>query len=130
MIASVMGSTSTNDDICGSSDSVTSRRPRILLGITGSVAAVKGPKLALRFAREVNADVRVVLTRTVERYFWKEGRAVPSYDIESWRDFSSATSSVAKEVDGEDVDWRSSEGRISLHCACSRRSFLQLFRSR
>lgn len=106
----------------------TSRRPRILLGITGSVAAVKGPKLALRLAREVKADVKVVLTRTVEQFFWKEGRAVPMYDVDSWRDFSASISSVAKETDGENDDWRSSEGRISLHCTCYR-SCCQLFRS-
>lgn len=94
------------------------RRPRILLGITGSVAAVKGPKLALRLAREVNADVRVVLTRTVEQYFWKEGRAVPSYDAESWRDFLASSSKSTKiEEDGEDADrFKSSNGRIFLHC--------------
>jgi len=94
------------------------RRPRILLGITGSVAAVKGPKLALRLANEVNADVRVVLTRTVEHYFWKEGRAVSSYDAESWRDFSASTSTTTQiEVDSDDGDSSgSSKGRIFIHC--------------
>ena len=94
------------------------RRPRILLGITGSVAAVKGPKLALRLANEVNADVRVVLTRTVEQYFWKEGRAVSSYDAESWRDFSASTSTTTQiEVDSDDGDSSgSSKGRIFIHC--------------
>jgi hypothetical protein len=94
------------------------RRPRILLGITGSVAAVKGPKLALRLAKEVNADVRVILTRTVEQYFWKEGRAVSSYDVESWRDFVASTSTSTKiEVDKDDDDsCKSSVGRIFLHC--------------
>ena len=92
------------------------RRPRILLGITGSVAAVKGPRLALRLAREVKADVKVILTRTVEKYFWKVDRAVATYDIESWREFSAATSSnAAVDNDEQHDDWRESEGRISLH---------------
>ena len=97
------------------------RRPHILLGITGSVAAVKGPKLALRLAAEIKADVKVVLTRTVEHYFWKEGRAVSSYDVESWKEFQEAISppdyEVDAAVDGESGgDWRSSNGSISFHC--------------
>jgi len=48
----------------------TQRRPRILLGISGSVAAVKGPELALRLYNELGADVIIVLTRTGER-FWQ-----------------------------------------------------------
>ena len=56
------------------------RRPRVLLGVTGSVAAVKGPKLALRLAKELGCDVKLVLTRTVEQYFWKDERAVALYD--------------------------------------------------
>ena len=32
---------------------VMNRRPRVLLGVTGSVAAVKGPKLALRLAKDL-----------------------------------------------------------------------------
>jgi len=99
------------------SNSPIHRRPRILLGITGSVAAVKGPRLALRLADEVKADVKVVLTRTVEHYFWKEGRAVSSYDSESWKEFQEATSTAsAAKVDGEDGDWRLSKGSISVHC--------------
>lgn len=92
------------------------RRPRILLGITGSVAAVKGPKLALLLAKEVKADVKVILTRTAEKYFWKEDKVVATYDIDSWREFSAATSSNASvDNDEQHGDWRESEGRISLH---------------
>jgi hypothetical protein len=111
---------SSHDEGCCGGIVHRNRRPRILLGVTGSVAAVKAPKLALRLVREVKADVRVILTRTVEQYFWKEGRAVSSYDVESWRDFSAATSSSANDADGDNDDWWSSEGRISLHCTCSR----------
>lgn len=95
------------------------RRPHILLGITGSIAAVKGPRLALCLAKELKAHVKVVLTRTVEQYFWKEGRAVPAYDRESWVDFESAVAtSKAKDEDEKEhtTDWRLTSGRISIHC--------------
>lgn len=106
---------------CRSSADAHRRRPRILLGITGSVAAVKGPKLALRLADELKADVKVVLTRTVEQYFWKEGRAVATYDGESWRKLLSVTSpAISDDGDGRDQDWRNSAGSISIHCESSR----------
>lgn len=98
------------------------RRPRIILGVTGSIAAVKGPRLALRLANELKAHVKVVLTRTVEHYFWKEGRAVPAYDRESWFDFESAvklsSSSAAQDVEENDeaANWRLTSGQISIHC--------------
>lgn len=104
------------------------RRPRIILGITGSIAAVKGPRLALRLANELKADVKVVLTRTVEQYFWKEGRAVATYDRESWMDFERAVASSSSssftiasrtqddENENEHSDWRSTSGSISIHC--------------
>ena len=102
------------------------RRPRIILGITGSIAAVKGPRLALRLANELKADVKVVLTRTVEQYFWKEGRAVATYDRESWMDFERAVASSSSftiasriqddENENEHSDWRSTAGSISVHC--------------
>lgn len=96
------------------------RRPRILLGITGSVAAVKGPKIALRLANELKADVKVILTRTVEEYFWKDGRAVQLYDDDSWRELKRvATISpplVVVNDNGIDEDWRLSSGSISIHC--------------
>ena len=97
---------------------MSNRRPRILLGVTGSVAAVKVPKLALRLANEVKADVKVVLTRTVEQYFWKDGRAVSTYDGESWREILAATSSstTSEEVDEKNDSWRLSKGSISIHC--------------
>jgi phosphopantothenoylcysteine synthetase/decarboxylase len=95
------------------------RRPHIILGITGSIAAVKGPRLALRLANELKAHVKVVLTRTVEQYFWKEGRAVPTYDGQSWIDFERAiaTSTTRDEDEKEyESDWKSTSGRICIHC--------------
>ena len=58
------------------------RRPRILLGVSGSVAAVKGPELALRLLNELDADVTVVLTRTGET-FWNLSK---DYNDCVWRE--------------------------------------------
>lgn len=58
------------------------RRPRILLGITGSVAAVKGPELALRMARDLAADVKVLLTRGAEK-FWNNSK---DYNPSIWNE--------------------------------------------
>jgi len=94
------------------------RRPHIILGITGSIAAVKGPRLALRLANKLKAHVKVVLTRTVEQYFWKEGRAVPTYDVQSWIDFERTlvTSRARDEEEEYETDWKLTSGRISIHC--------------
>lgn len=79
----------------------------MLLGVTGSVAAVKGPKLALRLAKELGCDVKLILTRTVEQYFWADDRAVALYDGDSWRELSSAVAAPPGDLHGE----------ISLHHA-------------
>lgn len=47
------------------------RQRNILLGVTGSVAAVKGPEVASKLARNFNANVRVVLTEGGEN-FWEK----------------------------------------------------------
>ena len=90
------------------------RRPRIILGVTGSIAAVKGPRLALRLANELKADVKVVLSRTVEQYFWKEGRAVHAYDEECWTDFEALVKNSLTARDGDDD--QNACGRVSIHC--------------
>mmetsp|Transcript_13131 Transcript_13131/g.26809 ORF Transcript_13131/g.26809 Transcript_13131/m.26809 type:complete len:307 (-) Transcript_13131:37-957(-) len=106
------------------------RRPRVLLGVTGSIAAVKAPRLAIRLATELKADVKVVLTRTVEQYFWKEGKACETYDPACWKEFGSwvdggndkspsfsstvATGSARVETEG---NWRLTNGTISVHYA-------------
>ncbi|KAG7362102.1 phosphopantothenoylcysteine decarboxylase [Nitzschia inconspicua] len=45
------------------------RKPRVLLALTGSVAAIKGPELAVRIAEEHNAAVKILLTRGGQ-HFW------------------------------------------------------------
>ena len=96
------------------------RRPRIILGITGSIAAVKGPRLALRLANELKAHVKVVLTRTVEHFFWQEGRAVPAYDRESWIDFERAVAKPITPCNNDKTEHTSdlslTSGQISIHC--------------
>ncbi|GAX19908.1 phosphopantothenoylcysteine decarboxylase [Fistulifera solaris] len=56
------------------------RRPRILLGVTGSVAAVKAPEIAIRLVRELNAHVRVLLSAGGSN-FWKKAE---EYHKEYW----------------------------------------------
>jgi Flavoprotein len=55
-------------------------RSRLLLGVTGSVAAVKAPELAIRFSKEYQMDVCILLTRG-GRNFWDKAR---EYDKLSW----------------------------------------------
>lgn len=72
------------------------RRPRILLGISGSVAAVKGPELALRLYNELDADVIIVLTRTGE-HFWYQSE---KYNESIYRELQAL-------INNEEGDWSS-----------------------
>jgi hypothetical protein len=54
-------------------------RPRVVLGITGSVAAIKGPELAVRLSLELEVDVRVLLTRGGHNFWGKAQEYNPSY---------------------------------------------------
>ena len=51
-------------------------RPRVLLGVSGSVAAVKAPEIAVRLIHELHVDVEVLLTAGGVN-FW---RKAPQYD--------------------------------------------------
>ena len=95
------------------------RRPRILLGVTGSVAAVKGPELACKLARGGH-DVCVLLTRGGENFWNKAG----AYDPQSWEEFNSYLGSEGSggRVDEEVVASAASSakaprGEITLHTA-------------
>lgn len=57
----------------------------ILLGITGSVAAVKGPELAVRLVKELDANVKILLTRGGTN-FWEKAIA---YDEKYWNEMRS-----------------------------------------
>lgn len=56
------------------------RRSRILYAVTGSVAAVKGPEIAVRLVNELNFDVRILLTRGGEN-FWSKAK---DYNLQYW----------------------------------------------
>jgi phosphopantothenoylcysteine decarboxylase len=57
------------------------RRRRVLLGVTGSVAAVKVPEIAVRLVEEVgNLQVTIVLTRG-GLTFWNQAQA---YNLHYW----------------------------------------------
>ena len=47
------------------------RRKRILLGVTGSVAAIKCPELALQLSKDLDAHVVVLLTQGGENFWCK-----------------------------------------------------------
>lgn len=56
------------------------RRTRIILAVTGSVAAVKGPEIAVRLVKELDYDVRILLTRGGE-FFWRNAK---DYNKQYW----------------------------------------------
>ena len=90
-------------------------RPRILLGITGSVAAVKGPELALRFARDCGMDVRILLTRGGQN-FWEKAC---DYNPEVWKEVQERIRGSSRADSRTDVpaeqDEEEGEGTIQLH---------------
>ena len=49
------------------------RKPKILLAVTGSVAGIKGPELAVRIHQDCNATVRVLLTKGGKK-FWDKAK--------------------------------------------------------
>jgi hypothetical protein len=55
------------------------RRLRVLLGITGSVASIKGPELAVRLVEEIEADVKIVLTQAGQNFWNKAAAYHPQY---------------------------------------------------
>lgn len=86
------------------------RRPRILLGVTGSVAAVKGPELACSLARD--ADVCVLVTRGGQNFMSK----AKEYDAKSWDEFTTWTEKDADETSsGENTE--EGNGSIIMHSA-------------
>jgi len=114
------------------------RNPRILLGVTGSVAAVKAPELALRLSRDLKMDVRIVLTRGGKNFWNKSGDYNPEYwtEVQEWLKRSSRNDKEKKhETNGDRqassvVDKEEEEGTIQLHGKNIRRSFRFLFRFR
>lgn len=61
----------------------TSNRPRILVGVTGSVAAIVSPEIVVRLYKDLNADVRVLLTSGGQN-FWDKAK---DFDLKQWELF-------------------------------------------
>lgn len=59
-------------------------KKKIILGITGSVAAIKGPELATRLSKELDAHILILLTNGGQN-FWDKAQ---SYNPEAWYLFS------------------------------------------
>jgi len=71
--------------------------PHILLGITGSVAAVKGPELAVALARQLHAHIIVLMSRG-GMSFWD--RSAELYNPVVWKDYLSL---LVSNSDGDGV---------------------------
>lgn len=80
--------------------SAADRRPRVLLCVCGSVAAVKVPQLACALAEF--AEVKVALSKAAEHFF---DRVAPSYDADAWAAFSKRADNIAVLRDSD--EWAS-----------------------
>ena len=83
------------------------KAPRVLLGVTGSVAAVKAPEIAVRLVTEFQAEVKVLLS-SGGKNFWD--KAV-DYDRKYWEELNELLAS-----DNEEADSKGNGGRIQVHC--------------
>jgi len=90
------------------------RRPRVLLGVCGSVAAVKACELASRLLEECVMDVRVVWTGG-GRYFLE--RVSKDYNEESFQNYSHLIESeeVGSYYDADEWHYRSVSGDPVVH---------------
>lgn len=82
------------------------KRSRVLFAVTGSVAAVKAPEIAVRLANELEVDVRILLTRGGENFWNKAKEYSPVYwdRLQCLLELSSRGGS--------------NENRISMCCEC------------
>lgn len=76
------------------------RRYRVILGVTGSVAAVKSPLVALNILKELDAEVIVLLT-TAGQTFWTRAN---TYDPCSWTEFLKRSRQPGTEVNFPPTD--------------------------
>lgn len=70
------------------------RRSRVLLGASGSVAVVKVPEIAVKLHRDLEADVRIVLTHGAQ-YFW--GEKTKEYDKYHWIELQKRMAPLSEE---------------------------------
>lgn len=97
------------------------RRLRILLGVTGSVAAVKCPELALKLVQDYDMDVKILLTRGGSNFWTKAS----DYDKQSWTEIQHRLSSSSTSRKKQKIDIRNRkedekqkdchEGSIEIH---------------
>ena len=64
----------------------------VLLAVTGSVAGIKGPELAVQLVKVANANVRVLLTRGGKN-FWTKAR---DYNLQYWDEMASILGTIDK----------------------------------
>ena len=83
-------STSSCKSIQQSSTPNCKRRKRVLLGISGSVAAIKGPELALQLSKELDAHVAILLTHGGEN-FWLKAK---DYNPQIWGQYCEFVANV------------------------------------
>ncbi len=103
---SAISSSSQDDGVVSKSSKVdVGRRPKILLAVTGSVAAIKGPELAVRLVLEQDAVVRILLSRGGQN-FW--GDKAATYNPYYWNLLQSMLC-----CDKEDDEHRT---LISIYC--------------
>ena len=88
----------------------TNHRPKVLIGITGSVAAIKGPELAVRLATELNANVRILLTNGGAN-FWTKSKA---YNEKMWNKMTDLCQKEGHPARKSDDD--RDGGSISIYC--------------
>lgn len=89
------------------------RRTRIILAVTGSVAAVKGPEIAVRLVKELDFDVHILLTRGGE-FFWKGSE----YNKQYWNSLQDLLLLNEEKIRINDVeDNSSSTSHLSICCA-------------
>lgn len=63
----------------------TKRKRRILLGVSGSVAAIKGPELAIQLSKELDAHVAILLTHAGNNFWCK----AQEYNPRLWEECNS-----------------------------------------
>eukprot|EP00934_Nitzschia_sp_Nitz4_P001973 Nitzschia sp. Nitz4//scaffold12_size214221//84508//85179//NITZ4_001498-RA/size214221-processed-gene-0.155-mRNA-1//-1//CDS//3329535014//1973//frame0 len=76
--------------------------PNILLAVTGSVAAVKAPEIAVKLAIESKANVRVLLSQGGS-HFWN---LAATYDAQSWERWQQLAKQGLVTVIGPDEEWK------------------------
>jgi Flavoprotein len=71
------------------------RKTRILLGVTGSVAAVKAPEIAVRLVQETDSHVKILLTKGGKN-FWDKAK---EYSLFWWEAYEKLAAGRAQDSD-------------------------------